>query len=111
MLRIGAHGDFRLEVLLLERPRQLSSAVLQMLEVLAVRQQIENKNLHQYLHTYRVDSILTQVRVMGACGPPGASRCCARASLRDRSRDSHCWPPPPQIPAYGTTVPGSCLAS
>ena len=29
----------------------------------------------------------------------------------DRSRDGHCWPPPPRIPAYGTTVPGSCLAS
>ena len=25
-----------------------------------------------------------------------------------RSRDDHLWPPPPQIPACGTTAPGSC---
>jgi hypothetical protein len=29
----------------------------------------------------------------------------------DRSRDDHCWSPPPRIPACGTTAPGSCLAS
>ena len=35
----------------------------------------------------------------------------AGADGLSRSRDAHCWAPPPQIPASGTTAPGSCLGS
>jgi len=33
----------------------------------------------------------------------------ALAELDCRSRDAHCWAPPPQIPACGIPAPGSCV--
>src|SRR5436309_3612976 len=39
-----------------------------------------------YRHRPTLPSRRLLIRVMGACGPPGASRCSARASLRTPSR-------------------------
>ena len=46
VLRIRPHGDLGPEILPAQRPRQLAGAVLEMLKVLAIREQIEHKNSH-----------------------------------------------------------------
>ena len=46
MLGVGAHGHVRPEVLLAQRIGQLDAAVLQMIEVLAIGEQVENEDFH-----------------------------------------------------------------
>ena len=46
MLGVGAHRDVGLEVLLAQRIGQLGRAVLQVVEVLAVGEQIEDEDFH-----------------------------------------------------------------
>ena len=46
MLSVGAHGHVRPEMLLAERIGQLGGAVLQMVEVLAIGEQVEDKDFH-----------------------------------------------------------------
>jgi hypothetical protein len=47
MLLVRPYGDFGVEVAFWQRPGQLTSAVLEMLEILAVGQQIEDEDFHK----------------------------------------------------------------
>src|SRR5205823_4469175 len=89
-------GDFRPEEPLLERPRQFSPAILEVFQVIAIRQQIKNKNFHEYVDTYRFDSIFTHVRVMGQClvRVMGAAPPWGQSLLRS-CLAAHSFPPPP----------------
>src|SRR5205823_3405207 len=102
-------GDFRPEEPLLERPRQFSPAILEVFQVIAIRQQIKNKNFHEYVDTYRFDSIFTHVRVMGQCliRVMGAAPPWGQSLLRS-CLASHSFPPPPPATCYARAERRTC---
>src|SRR5438105_9740349 len=78
VLSVGPHRDLRLEVFLFEWPGQFRGAIFQMFQVLAIRQQIENKYPHERPRSYEYRHTHNTVR--GSLRP-GPGRGPVRGSL------------------------------